>query len=159
MPEFIPLHRALRAPLDPPSSVEPDEKPSPVQSSTAIVDNDLAETLGAARRFRAAIDDAADYAVEELLKDVAAHVLARELTIAPADLAAIVLRARSRLSRENIVTVRAHPSETDALSQLDVRVLPDPSLHPGDVAIDLRSGTIDLSLSVRLEAILSPHGV
>lgn len=158
MPEFIPLHHALRAEPGPPIVVEPNEEPSGVASSSAVVDGDLAETLGAVRRFRAAVADAADYAVQELLKDVAAHVLARELTVAPADLAAIVLRARTHLGRENILTVRAHPSETDALSRLDVNVFADPTLQLGDVAIDLRGGTIDLSLSVRLEAVLLPHG-
>src|ERR1700733_4355402 len=48
------------------------------------------------RRFHAALADALDFALEGLLRDVACDVLARELSLAPADVAAIAARALLR---------------------------------------------------------------
>jgi flagellar biosynthesis/type III secretory pathway protein FliH len=41
------------------------------------------------------------------------------------------------------------------LSDLEIHCVPCDGIAPGDLRIELRSGTIDLSLAARLEAALS----
>jgi flagellar biosynthesis/type III secretory pathway protein FliH len=117
--------------------------------------DDLADALSEARRFRAALADALDMAVEDLLGDIARNVLARELMLAPADVTAIVEAALERYAGDVPVRVRAHPEDVEVLARLGLPVQADPSLRRGDAGIDLRSGSIDASLLARLESVLS----
>ena len=110
----------------------------------------LEEALLDIRRFRAALADALDLRVEHLLGEIAASVLARELRVAPADLRAIVARELT-LGGEPPVRIRAHPSECEALNGLGDAIVADPGLRRGDVAIDVRGGTIAATLGCRLE--------
>jgi flagellar biosynthesis/type III secretory pathway protein FliH len=153
MSDFVPLALALGSPTESTLAEPPASLPEP--RAPVHIEADTAALAGEIRRFRAAVADAFEYEVEALLRDVAADVLARELQLAPADLAQIVKRARSRFERERIVAVRAHPDDGGALAGFDLDVISDPALRRGDVAIDLRSGTIDLSLGLRLDAVLS----
>jgi flagellar biosynthesis/type III secretory pathway protein FliH len=102
------------------------------------------------RRFHAALADALDFALEGLLRDVACDVLARELSLAPADVAAIAARALTRYANESPVRLRAHPEEIGHLAGINVPVVADSGLRRGDVAIDLQCGTIDAGLGARL---------
>lgn len=113
------------------------------------------EALGDVRRFRAAVADAVDLAVEALLRDIAADVLARELRIEAPNLRGVVDAACVRLAREEPFAVRAHPDEAGALEGCGLRVVGDASLRRGDAVVELRSGTVDVSLGVRLEAVLA----
>jgi flagellar biosynthesis/type III secretory pathway protein FliH len=151
--DFVPLQIALRSPVKDTIAGEPSPPP-PEAPSLAPTEIETAAVLSEIRRFRAAVADAFEYEVESLLRDVASDVLARELQLSPADVAAIVERARNRYAREGILAVRVHPCDAGALAHLDLDVLADPALRRGDVAIDLHSGTIDLSLGVRLAALL-----
>ena len=108
-------------------------------------------TFGAVRRFRAALADALDVAVQQLLAEIAENVLARELRLAGADVAAVVAKTRERFSNERVLTVRVHPRDRNALRGLEIDAVVDESLAPGDVIAELRSGTIDLRLRARLE--------
>jgi flagellar biosynthesis/type III secretory pathway protein FliH len=155
MPEFVPLHAALRALPDEPAVDEPSGQSPPIPAEPDACEEEASAVISEIRRFRAAVADAFDYEVRELLRDVAATVLARELLLSPADIATIVEESRSRFTREAVLAVRVHPTEMELLASLDVDVFPDPALRRGDVAIDLRSGSIDLSLGARLEAMLS----
>ena len=103
------------------------------------------------RRFRAALADALDVAVQQLLAEIAENVLARELRLAGADVAAVVAKTRERFSNERVLTVRVHPRDRNALRGLEIDAVVDESLAPGDVIAELRSGTIDLRLRARLE--------
>ena len=114
-----------------------------------------AEALRAARRFRAALDDALEAGLEELLERIARDVLARELLLAPADVRAIVEAARKRIQDESVLAIRVHPSDLDALDGIELDVLADRGLERGDVRVQVRSGTIDLTLAARLDAALS----
>ncbi|HEX3368431.1 MAG TPA: FliH/SctL family protein [Candidatus Cybelea sp.] len=159
MREFVPLTALLR-PLqtqDKPAAPEIEigaelDRPA-VHGTHAAVE--YAVTLGAIRRFRAALADALDAAVERLLREIAESVLARELGLRPADVASIVAKARERLLDERIVAVRVHPQDREALAELQVEKIADTSLRPGDIVVELRSGTIDLRLRARLEAALA----
>ena len=113
---------------------------------------DVEDTIGAARRFRAALADALDTAVAYLLREIAVNVLARELALAPADVAAVVVAALARLNDERVLLVRAHPEDLDALTALEIECVADAKLHRGEVLFEVRSGTIDLRFGARLEA-------
>lgn len=149
---FVPLHEFVVQPVEsePETAVieavvEPqiDETPPPTRDASAEV-----------RRFRAAVRDAVDVAIRALLCDVAAEVLARELELAPANLEAIVERARARHEDEGIVCVRVHPDEVAQLAGVDVDVVADAHVRRGDALLQVRSGTIDASLGARLADVL-----
>jgi flagellar biosynthesis/type III secretory pathway protein FliH len=157
--EFVPLAAYLRPP--PESVSQPglallpaDEPKTPANSDSG----EWAQALGAVARFRAAVADALDFTVEQLLKEIAENVVARELELADADLSSIVAKARERFWKERIIAVRVHPRDRDAFGELEVEKILDQSLEPGDVIAELQSGTIDLRLQTRLELALEACG-
>lgn len=116
------------------------------------------DALVAARRFHAALADALEAVLERLLNDLACDVLARELRLAPAEIAAIAKRALERAATDVPVAVRAHPDELPRLAELGIAVIADSALRYGDVALDVQSGTIDASLGARLACVLEACG-
>lgn len=148
MDEFVPLGRLLR---DETTSeiaeivAEPAAVPPPAE---------LCATLAEVRRFRAALADALDLALETLLCDIAADVVARELNLDAADLAAIAERALRRFDGEDPLRLRVHADDVERVTGFGLAVVADASLRRGDLAIDLRSGSVDLTLGARLEAAL-----
>jgi flagellar biosynthesis/type III secretory pathway protein FliH len=150
---FVPLAEFLR-PIESASSAE-SAPVQPVERPRISGSSECAEALRAARRFRAALDDALEAGLEELLKRIARDVLARELLLAPADLRAIVEAARKRIQDESVLAIRVHPSDLKALDGIELDVLADRGLERGDVRVQVRSGTIDLTLAARLDAALS----
>jgi flagellar biosynthesis/type III secretory pathway protein FliH len=148
--EFVPLDEFLRPP-----ATEPAMPSSPETSADPVVPVDCAEAMRAARRFRAALADAIDLALQQMLPEIARELVARELQLGRADVAVIVANAMERFSQERVLSLRAHPSELEALATLEIPSVADPSLQPGDVILELHSGTIDLRMEARLEAILS----
>jgi flagellar biosynthesis/type III secretory pathway protein FliH len=147
--EFVPLSVFLRAP-----SVEPVRDAPIATEAPALpaLPAEYDEALRAAKRFRAGIADAIDAALPSLLETIARDVLARELLLHGADLAAVVEAALDRC--DDVVSIRAHSSDLAAVRKLRVESRADDSLHPGDVCIDLRSGTIELSLEARVQSAL-----
>ncbi|HLX26049.1 MAG TPA: FliH/SctL family protein [Candidatus Cybelea sp.] len=120
-----------------------------------FVPEELETTLRAARRFRAALGDAVDAALPALLRAIAEGVLARELRLEPAAIARVVAAAVDRAGQEHVVAIRVHPSERGAVATLGLAAVADTTLGPGDCRLQLRSGTIDASLRVRLETALA----
>jgi flagellar biosynthesis/type III secretory pathway protein FliH len=150
---FVPLALFLRPPIAREPAIEP-APPAPAEAAiTPAAESD--EAIRAARRFRAALADALDLRVHQLLSAIAREVLARELRLGAADVAAIVSGARDRFEVEKILRVRAHPADRDALADLELALVADAALQPGDILLELRSGTIDLRLRARLEAALA----
>jgi len=152
MPDrFMPLREfVFRASAEP--VVQAEEPVAAVE-----VDETLLQTrdaLGEIRRFHAAVRDAVDAAVNTLLCDIAADVLARELELAPANIEAILSRACARYAREEIVRVRVHPDEATQVSYTGVAVIADSDVRRGDVMLEVCSGTIDVSLGARLAHVL-----
>ena len=84
---------------------------------------------------------------------IARDVLARELQIAAADVAEIVRGALGSDSHD-VTSIRAHPDDLDALCAVEFERIPDATLSRGSVRLELRSGTIDLTLDARLDAVL-----
>lgn len=113
------------------------------------------DALADARRFRAALAEALDAALTELLRDVSCEVLGRELQLAPADVSAIACDALKRYDADVPLRLRAHPDDAPRLEALELPIILDAALRRGDVTIELRSGTIDASLGARLEALLA----
>lgn len=146
---FIPLRDLLCDASEP--EIEPVETvPAPAEETIPLA----REAVGDVRRFRAAVRDAVDVTVRSVLCDVAAGVLARELTLAPANLEAIVEHACERHLAEGVVRVRVHPDEASQIAGTALDVVADASLRRGDVLLEARSGTIDVSLGARLAGVL-----
>jgi flagellar biosynthesis/type III secretory pathway protein FliH len=149
---FVPFAEYLRSAAEaaPAERAGDDESPP----APVFACDDCAEALRAARRFRAGLADAIDAALPQLLDAIAREVLSRELCLAGADVAALVEAAFERFDRDDVVRVCVHPSDMRALNHLELARAGDSEMKPGDVRIELRSGSIDLSVASRLEAVL-----
>jgi len=153
MPDgFVPLATLLAAP---PSGVQTEVEEEPKVVDQPAIPAEREEMLGAARRFHAALGDALDSAVQHLLPAIARDVVGRELRCAEADLAVIVRAALERFHSEKVLSVRVNPSDARALDGVDIPLIADPALEPGELWLELRSGTIDLTLETRLNEALA----
>jgi flagellar biosynthesis/type III secretory pathway protein FliH len=150
---FVPLELFLR-PVECEAASNGSPEPPPAVEIVRLPE-EYEETLRAARRFRAALDDALESAVQQLLRAVASEVLARELRLAGPDLAAIVSTALDRIGNQALPFVRAHPADCAYLEGLGLALVADDSMKAGDICIELQSGTIDLGLDARLDAALA----
>ena len=123
--------------------------------SISDIDGRVADAVREARLFRARLADAFDDAVPRLLRELASDVLARELRLAPCDLAAIVARVAG-----GAPVVRVRVAACDAVRGValprgcDVAVVQDAALAPGDAVVELAGGALDARLGVRLAAVL-----
>ncbi|HTV91110.1 MAG TPA: FliH/SctL family protein [Verrucomicrobiae bacterium] len=160
MPEFIALAAWLRpqAPATDARTCVDETELEPPPVPVPFEEEAIADVVSRARRFRAMLADALDRTLNDLLRDIAAEVVGRELHAAPADLQRIVQRALERAAHELPVAVRVHPSQLGLL-RLDVPVVADANLRSNDACIDVRSGTIDATLGVRIEHVLAAYGV
>ena len=153
--DFVPLVLYLRpaasGPAEEPVPPPPDEPPE----AAAQAQEQEVECVRSIRLFRAALADALAIAVENLLKAIAEDVLGRELRIAPPDLVSIVAEALRRFAVGDVLSLRAHPADLAALAEFGLESVADDALTPGDVIFILRSGSIDLSVSTRLEAAIA----
>ena len=113
------------------------------------LDSGVADALRDARLFRARLADAFADAAQRLLRELACEVLARELRLAPCDLAALVQRARQRVP---VVRVRVGAADLGAVT--GVPLVADPALQAGDAIVELAGGALDVRLGVRLAAVL-----
>lgn len=124
-----------------------------VQAVADEPDDDEVELARDVRLFHARIIEAVEAAVEMLVADIAADVLARELSLAPVEVDAIVDRALQRFAAEEPLRVRVHADDLPRL-ECAVPAVADARLRPGDAVIELRAGTVDLSLGVRLASLV-----
>lgn len=150
---FVPLELFLR-PVE--CEVASNDSPEPLPAVEIVrFPEEYEEMLRAARRFRAALEDALEVATQQVLRTIAGEVLARELQLAGPDLAAIVSTALDRVGNQCIPFVRAHPADCASLEGLGLALVADDSMKAGDIRIELQSGTIDLTLDARLDAALA----
>lgn len=151
---FIPLARFLRPTVEDSTHESlPAVPPPDVPEAPTGTEHD--DAFRAVRRFRAALADVLDTAVQTLLPAIARDVLARELRLEPADIAAVVRNAIDRFGGDQVLSIRANPADLDALGVTGLPRLSDDTLPVGDILIELRSGTIDLTLVARLNAALA----
>ncbi len=154
--EFVPLSRWLAQasvevvqPLEPCAAEEPVAEPT-IDEVESAVDDAIADV----RRFRAALADALDIAVAELVREIAFDVVGRELQLAPVDLRSIVDRARERYGFKEPIAIRVHPDERELLPSDIAPIVCDARLRRGDVSLEIESGTIDATLGARLERLV-----
>lgn len=149
MPEgFVSLATMLRARA-------PQEPCAPSEIVAPQADRPHDDVLaGEVRWFRARLAEAFEAALSRLLGDLACDVLARELALAPANIAAIAAAVLERAADESPVALRVHPDDAPALIGVELPVMRDAALRPGDLVVDLRDGQLDASLGVRLDGIL-----
>jgi len=149
--EFVPIARLLQ----PPPAASPSVAPPPAVEARAArpirdCDDPSPAALREVRIFRAALADALEAQLSNLSRDVAIAVLARELELAPVDVRAIARRAIERAAPQEAISIRVHPSELSLLEDDGLPAAGDATLRRGDVAVDVRSGTIDATLGARL---------
>jgi flagellar biosynthesis/type III secretory pathway protein FliH len=106
------------------------------------------------RLFRARLEEALESTIVTLRCDIAAEIVGRELQLAPASIAQIVRRAVRRCAAEHPVRVRVHPEDMAALSGGGIETVGDHGLRRGDAVLECDGGAIDISLGVRLDAVL-----
>ncbi len=147
-PEFVSLAELLCRSGDAPAPVT-DLRSEPDVITTAPPCEVTANALREAKLFRARLQDALEEAMAGLLRELASCVLARELQVAPCDLAALL----SSLL-EGAPGVRVRVAAQDAALQLAVPVVADPVLQPGDAIVELVGGALDARLGVRLAHVL-----
>lgn len=147
---FRSLASMLSAPPSPAPSLADNEPAVPV---VAPQPEPTTHQLRELRLFKASVGEAVEEAVETILTDIAAEVLARELHLAPAAIDAVVARAVERFFDEGPVRVRVHPADAPLIT-CGVPVVHDGTLLPGDAVLELRSGEVDARLGVRLACVL-----
>ncbi len=135
---------------DPPAfrELEPDE-----DTIEETLDDALDRVCAQIRLFGAALAEACEREALAAVADAAIAVLGRELTLHPPEIASIVRDACARVPVGEILRVRV--SRADAGHCFgDLAVSVDESLRSGDALVELRSGTIDARLGVRLQRLL-----
>jgi hypothetical protein len=118
-------------------------------------DDVVSTALRDARLFRARLADVLDDAASRLLRELACDVLARELRIAPCDLAAIVQRV---IERAPVVRVRVAACDVGLVAAVlrarGCDVVGDSALAAGDALLEIAGGALDARLGVRLAMVL-----
>jgi hypothetical protein len=111
------------------------------------------EALHEIERFRAFALDAVERSLGRLVASLAEEVLGRELKLAPVDLQEITNRALRRYDREGPVRVRVSTVDLAAI-KTELPVVADADLREGDLIVEVRDGTLDARMSVRLDCVL-----
>lgn len=139
--------------------IQPLTKNETVEERAECSDGSVAEAAAARdiRLFRARVQEALESSLAELRCDIASEIIGRELQLAPASIEEIVRRALRRFARERPARVRVHPEDASLLCAQNVETVADLSLRRGDAVLECSGGTIDISLGVRLDAVLRAH--
>jgi hypothetical protein len=158
---FRPLSERLLPPAVPPVEGGPVAPPaySPLvqaPDATPVAGGDPpaeAELASDVRLFRARLADVLEAHARRLLPELLRRVVGRERAAAPCDVGRLAGELVAAQAARGPVRVRVAPGDARSL-RLDLPVLADPALAPGDVAIDVRDGTVDASYVARLAAFL-----
>ena len=103
--------------------------------------------------LRVAAADALRAAMRRALDAFAHDVLARELELAPADVAALAERALVSFAAYEPIGIVACPADAARIAAaLPVRA--DAALAPGDVIVEVRDGAIESTFDLRRDAAL-----
>lgn len=127
-----------------------DPVESPYDDERATEEFEIVREL---RLFRARVVEGVEAVVETIVQDIATGVLGRELQLAPVDIAHVIEKALQRYFSDEPVRVRVHPDEAASIS-CAVPVAADERLRAGDAVIELRCGSVDATLGVRLASVL-----
>ena len=123
------------------------------QSSLQAEDEACGRVVAESARWYARLNDALDAACTRLLGDIAAGVLARELQLAPCDLAELVAGLRAQMLGDPLC-IRLHPDDCARWNDASLPCREDLALAAGDAILELREGSIDARFGLRLQAVL-----
>ncbi len=121
---------------------------TPTLDASTGVAAETAVALRSARVFTAALADACDALLGDLLRAIAVEIVGRELQLAAVDVAAVVRRLIAERRADAPLRVRVAPADGSISCELPVVI--DPALEPGDAVLECRAGGVDARLSVRL---------
>ncbi len=124
------------------------------ESVPAARDFEGQDYLREVRLFKAHLSEVLDRGLECLLAGVAREILARELLLAPADVRTLADAALKTHMQSMPLRVRVHRDDAGSFADFDVPVFSDESLERGDAYLDLRNGSIDLTLAVRAQDLI-----
>jgi flagellar biosynthesis/type III secretory pathway protein FliH len=133
-----------------PAPVVPDEDADVMDFG---FEGPLEDVLCEVRLFRARLRELVDEALQTIIVDIAADVLGRELALSPSNIQRIVDSALERYTAEKPLRIRVHPRDAATLV-CGIPVEADPSLLSGDAILELKHGSVDATLGVRLQTIL-----
>lgn len=158
-PESFRSLAGMLAGCEMPEEIAAPEEDGPVPETMECEERAESEAaiLRDLRLFHARIAEGVEAAIDTLLADIAADVLARELQIAPADIEVIVERALQRYAQEQPLRVRLSPCQAGRIA-CSVPVVADERLREGDAVVELRDGSVNASLGVRLACVLERAG-
>ncbi|HEY8297207.1 MAG TPA: FliH/SctL family protein [Candidatus Baltobacteraceae bacterium] len=157
MPEFQTLASLLR-----PQTADVANQPDKAEPAVEVQPPDrvqpeppeLEEAAREIRLFHAHVREALDRAVERLVCEIATDVVARELRLAPVEIERIVDRVSREFFAEEPIRVCLHPDDVLSVLTHDVALVADRTLRRGDVRLEVRNGSIDASLGVRLAGVV-----
>lgn len=158
-PEFRRYVRAVSSPLpSPPSPPAPQCEPV----AAAPAPSTEPDVLGEALRFRAALREAFERELAGLFGDLAVRVVARELRLAPVELADVARAVLAHRGESELIALRAAPEDGERLRALaherNVALCLDERLCAGDVVVELRCGALESTLAARIDEVLAAHG-
>lgn len=121
----------------------------------------MARTIAELSSHKSRLRQEAERDVVELAMAIARRILRRQILIDPEALAGLVKAAFERVSLREVSEVRVAPAHTGALerflSQIGapeaISLLPDATLEPGAVLLQIKSGLVDASAETQLEEI------
>jgi len=149
---FIPLAELLRPPVVPQSPPPPPLTPAVREDvvcaeATPAAHDDLLRDV---RLFRARLADAFDAMRERLLVALAGDVVARELRLAPVDIAALARRLLDERTDQGPIRLRVAPEDLERVRCAACAVVADSTLLAGDAVLECEGGDVDARLGVRL---------
>jgi len=146
-------------------SPKPANAESPTHHESSDIEHNAAPTertagsdesydaIRSARLFQAHLCDTLDALVVRLARDLAADVLARELSVGCVDIAALARRLVAERTHDGPLRIRVAPA--DAGFRCPLPVLVDANLQRGDAILECTNGEVDARLGVRLADVLS----
>ncbi len=148
--------RAVASPLAAPAAPAPPVIAEVVPVTPGIVASPVAQVASFCTDValaRVAALEAFERGAAALLERLADEVLARELTIAPVDVNALVRRLVAAFDAASPVAIVASPGDAESID-CAVPLRCDPSLAAGDVVLIVRDGTVDARMPLRLRQAL-----
>jgi hypothetical protein len=147
---FVPLATFVRGTSIAPPPRALDPLPSVANVVADFAHADLAQELAL---MRLAAIEAFERSTTRLLRALAEDVLARELAIAPVDVAALVTRVLARYTEHEPVEIVVCPRDAERVRvPLPLRV--DAELVSGDLVVVVRDGAFESHFAFRLDAAL-----
>ncbi len=98
--------------------------------------------------MRLAALEAYERARLRLLESLADEVLARELQLAPADIAVLARRALAAFAEQEPLALVLAPQDAERVA-LALPVRADPALEPGDLIVEVRDGEVESRFAFR----------